>query len=271
MSDHSFDNELIFGKNAVLAYLEQHAGNDKQVKVNKLFVVQGGHLDRRLDRIRALARSLKIPIVESDRRKMEQMLGAGEHHQGIIAQISVAEFLSLKSFLATLDDERNRTKEQELADPLDTFVVAILDGIEDPHNIGAIVRVAEAAGLKAIILPSRRSAGLTGTVAKTSAGALATLPVVRVQNLSNAIDALKEYGFWIAGLSSTARDNYFTHDLQRPLAIVIGSEGKGMGTLVTKNCDMLLKIPMLGKVESLNASVAAGIVFYEVVRQRLQS
>ena len=264
--------ELIFGKNAVLAYLEQHGGQTErsaQAQVNKLFVAPSLHADRRLDRIRSLARSLKIPVVESDRRRLDQMLGGGQIHQGVVAQISPAEFLTLESFLVSLDQFREERQAAGHDDPFNTFMIAVLDGIEDPHNLGAIVRVGEAAGLKGLLLPSRRSAGLTGTVAKTSAGALATLPIVRVQNLSNTLSKLKDYGFWIAGLSLESPDFYFDVDLRRPLAIVIGSEGAGMGRLVEKNCDLLLKIPMLGKTESLNASVAAGIVFYEVVRQRL--
>ncbi len=272
MSEGKSDDELIFGKNAVLAYLEQHGeggGKKAQARVNKLFIAESPHADRRLERIRTLSRSLKIPLVESDRRRLDQMLGGGQIHQGVVAQISPAEFLSLEAFLSSLSQEREAVQALGGVDPFPTFVIAILDGIEDPHNLGAIVRVGEAAGLKALLLPGRRSAGITGTVAKTSAGALATLPIVRVQNLSNTLSKLKEYGFWIAGLSLEARDFHFAVDLQRPLAIVIGSEGSGMGRLVEKNCDLLLKIPMLGKTESLNASVAAGIVFYEVVRQRL--
>jgi 23S rRNA (guanosine2251-2'-O)-methyltransferase len=274
MSEGKNDDELIFGKNAVLAYLEQHneeGDKSAQARVNKLFVAEGPHGDRRLERIRSLSRSLKIPLVESDRRKLDQMLGGGQIHQGVVAQISPAEFLTLESFLSSLSRQREDWQAAGHDDPFNTFVIAVLDGIEDPHNLGAIVRVGEAAGLKALLLPGRRSAGITGTVAKTSAGALATLPIVRVQNLSNTLSKLKEYGFWIAGLSLEARDFHFDVDLKRPLAIVIGSEGSGMGRLVEKNCDLLLKIPMLGKTESLNASVAAGIVFYEVVRQRLAS
>jgi 23S rRNA (guanosine2251-2'-O)-methyltransferase len=147
------------------------------------------------------------------------------------------------------------------------YMVAVLDGIEDPHNLGAIIRVAEAAGVKAILIPQRRAAGLTGTVAKISAGALATLPVVRVSNVVQALETLKNYGFWVAALDLDAQEFFTDADLLRPLVVVIGSEGKGVGRLVKEHCDMLVKIPMLGKTESLNASVAAGIFFYEVVRQ----
>ncbi len=197
------------------------------------------------------------------------MLERDQIHQGVIAQVSAAEFLELDEFLDMLDEERRISEKKGLPDPINTFAVAVLDGIEDPHNLGAIVRVAEAAGLKAIILPNRRSAGLTGTVAKTSAGALANMPIVRITNLSNALSKLKDYGFWTAGLSVAAKTDFYKADLKRPMALVIGSEGGGMGRLVEKNCDMLLRIPMLGKTQSLNASVASGIVFYEFVRQQI--
>jgi 23S rRNA (guanosine2251-2'-O)-methyltransferase len=150
---------------------------------------------------------------------------------------------------------------------LDGYTVAILDGIEDPHNIGAIVRSAEAAGLKAVILPQRRSAGLTRTVAKVSAGALASMRMVRITNLVSTLEKLKERGFWIGGLAVEGAQDIFTSDLKRPLALVIGAEGDGISRLVTEHCDFLVKIPMLGSVQSLNASVAAGVLFYEVVRQ----
>jgi 23S rRNA (guanosine2251-2'-O)-methyltransferase len=233
------------------------------------------HHDKRLDQVRAVCRELKIPIIESERKKLDMMLPRDErenqnqNHQGVVAQISAAEYLDLDEFFKDLDSEREKAQKAGQQDPLDTFAVAVLDGIEDPHNLGAIVRVAEAAGLKAIILPNRRSAGLTGTVAKTSAGALANMPIVRITNLTQALSKLKEYGFWIAGLSLEAKCHYFQSDLRRPMALVIGSEGDGMGRLVEKNCDMLLRIPMLGKTQSLNASVAAGIVFYEFVRQKM--
>ncbi len=271
------DDELIFGKNAVLAFLEQANGDGSgqsrggrpRVSVNKVYIAAAMHHDKRLDQVRALCRELKIPVIEAERKKLDMMLPRDQVHQGVIAQVSAAEFLSLDEFLESLDDERERAKNQGKDDPINSFALAVLDGIEDPHNLGAIVRVGEAAGLKAIILPNRRSAGLTGTVAKTSAGALANMPIVRITNLTNALTKLKDYGFWIAGLSVAADMNFYQADLKRPMALVIGSEGGGMGRLVEKNCDMLLRIPMLGKTQSLNASVASGIVFYEFVRQQM--
>lgn len=296
---------MIFGKNAVLAFLEDNEKDsgddvdsdadsenavgtpnadgmsdleesraDENVKqprterprgqvikpeIGKIYMVTLDHPDRKIDRIKQLAKSQRIPVVICDRRKLDWLVGPDQVHQGIAAQISAAEFWELSDFLIEL--------KKSSPDTLDGSVLAIVDGIEDPHNLGAIIRVAESAGLKGLLLPARRSAGLTGIVAKTSAGALASLPIVRIHNLVQALEELKESGFWIAGLDSNQGDLYTKVDLVRPLALVVGSEGTGMTRLVKDNCDMLLKIPMLGKTESLNASVAAGIVFYEVVRQ----
>jgi 23S rRNA (guanosine2251-2'-O)-methyltransferase len=241
---------------------EQPRGQVRKPEIGKIYMVTLDHPDRKIDRIKQLAKSQRIPVVICDRRKLDWLVGPDQVHQGIAAQISAAEFWELSDFLAEL--------KKSSPDTLDGSVLAIVDGIEDPHNLGAIIRVAESAGLKGLLLPARRSAGLTGIVAKTSAGALASLPIVRIHNLVQALEELKESGFWIAGLDSNQGDLYTKVDLVRPLALVVGSEGTGMTRLVKDNCDMLLKIPMLGKTESLNASVAAGIVFYEVVRQ-LQS
>jgi 23S rRNA (guanosine2251-2'-O)-methyltransferase len=315
--------ELIFGKNAVLAYLERTedgAGGDfrqlqealcrdanrqdapalapdelerelrrrlsqlrkqtgqaltlpniKQlqhlptVKVNKILLAAGAEHDNRIDKIKSLARKQKIPIQSCDHRKLDQIAGPQRRHQGVVALISPAEMWQLETFLQKVMLDRIT---RELAgQSMDGYMVAVLDGIEDPHNLGAIIRVAEAAGVKAVLIPQRRAAGLTGTVAKISAGALATLPVVRVSNLVHALETLKKYGFWVAALDLDCEQFYSDADLKRPLVVVIGSEGKGVGRLVKEHCDLLLKIPMIGKTESLNASVAAGIFFYEVVRQ----
>jgi 23S rRNA (guanosine2251-2'-O)-methyltransferase len=310
MADPDYEEELIFGKNAVLAFLEKcqlqnkekkseghgsHGFSDKTrrnsktqntfdasvtasatssatskdgVSVNKVYIASGSQHDKRLEQVRDLCRDLKIPIIEAERKRLDQMLPRDQIHQGIIAQVSKTEFLTLEDFFQSLDQERAAIAHSGQKDPINSFAVAVLDGIEDPHNLGAIVRVAEAAGFKAIILPNRRSAGITGTVAKTSAGALAHMPIVRITNLVSALTKLKDYGFWVAGLSVESSNDFFKVDLERPMAIVIGSEGGGIGRLVEKNCDMLLRIPMLGKTQSLNASVAAGIVFYEFVRQQ---
>ncbi len=239
------------------------------VKVNKIMLATGAEHDGRVEKIKALARQQKIPIQSCDRRKLDQIAGPQRRHQGVVAMISPAEMWKLETFLQKM--VLDRISREMAGKTMAGYMVAVLDGIEDPHNLGAIIRVAEASGVKAILIPQRRAAGLTGTVAKISAGAVASMPVVRVSNLVQALETLKKYGFWVAALDLDAPEFYTEADLLRPLVVVIGSEGKGVGRLVKEHCDMLVKIPMLGKTESLNASVAAGIFFYEVVRQcRLQ-
>lgn len=233
--------------------------------INKILLATGGEHDGRVDKIKALAKQQRIPIQSCDKRKLDQIAGPQRRHQGVVAMVSPAEMWKLDTFLQKmmLDQIALELNGQTM----EGYTIAVLDGIEDPHNLGAIIRVAEASGVKAVLIPQRRAAGLTGTVAKISAGALATLPVVRVSNLVQALETLKKYGFWVAALDLDSQQFYTEADLKRPLVVVIGSEGKGVGRLVREHCDLLVKIPMLGKTESLNASVAAGIFFYEVVRQ----
>jgi len=268
----SQDNDVIFGRNAVLAFLEAEPEARRGVRggrVNKIFAALGQHPDKRVERIKQLARQRNIPVVECERKKLDLMIGADQAHQGVVAQLSPVDYWQLEQFLKLVEKD----KEQFVAaggtaeELMNSYAIAIVDGIEDPHNLGAIVRVAECAGMKALLVPERRSASMTAVVAKTSAGAIATLPIVRVTNIVNTLERLKDFGFWIAGLDADARETCFEADLARPLAVVIGSEGKGMSRLVKDNCDMLLRIPMYGKTESLNASVAAAVVFYEIVRQ----
>ncbi len=315
-------DDLIFGKNAVLAYLQRAddgSGNDykqlrqalikerfvdhdlkaadmagevervlkklrtetgdkglklpniKQleglptVKVNKILLATGGAHDGRIDKIKSLARKQKIPLQSCDRRKLDQLAGPQRRHQGVVALITPTEMWTLDTFLQKL--VLDRINRELNGQTMSGYMVVALDGIEDPHNLGAIVRTAESAGAKAVFVPQRRSAGLTGTVAKTSAGASATSPMVRVSNLVHSIETMKKYGFWVVALDHTAEQVYWQADLSRPLLIIVGNEGKGVTRLVKETCDFLVKIPMLGQTESLNASVAAGIVMYEVVRQ----
>jgi len=266
------DNQIIFGRNAVLAFLEAEPEARRGVRggrVNKIFAATSQHADKRMEQIRKLAKQRNIPVVECERKKLDQMIGADQVHQGVVAQLSPVDYWELEQFLqlVTKDKERFVAQGGTAEALMNTYAVGVLDGIEDPHNLGAIVRVAECAGMKALLVPERRSASLTAVVAKTSAGAIATLPIVRITNLVQALKRLKEFGFWVAGLDAEAKETCFEADLARPLAVVIGGEGKGMSRLVRENCDMLLRIPMYGKTESLNASVAAAVVFYEIVRQ----
>ena len=235
------------------------------IRVNKILLAEGNEHDGRIRKIKNLARMQHIPIHDCDKKKLDQLAGPQRRHQGVVAMVSPAEMWKLETFLQKLMLDRIG---RELAgESMDGYMLTLLDGVEDPHNLGAIIRVAEAAGVKALFLPQRRAAGLTGTVAKTSAGALATLPVVRVGNIVQCLETLKKYGFWVAALDLDGTEMYTEANLVRPLVIVVGSEGSGVSRLVKEHCDLLLRIPMLGKTESLNASVAAGIMFYEVVRQ----
>lgn len=235
------------------------------VKVNKILLAAGAERDARIAKIKSLARHQQIPIQSCDRRKIDQLAGPEKRHQGVIAMLSPAEMWRLDTFLEKLVLDRITCEFSGRS--MNGYTLAVLDGVEDPHNLGAIIRVAEAAGVKAVFIPQRRAAGLTGIVAKTSAGALASLPVVRVGNIVQCLETLKKYGFWVAALDLQAKEYYTEANFDRPMVIVIGSEGSGVSRIVKEHCDFLLKIPMLGKTESLNASVAAGIMFYEVVRQ----
>ena len=243
--------------------------NTPAVRVNKILLALGLERDSRVRQIKNLARNQQIPVQVCDRKKLDQIAGPARRHQGVVAMVSAAEMWQLDTFLQKL--VLDKILRELNGQNMDGYTLALLDGVEDPHNLGAIIRVAESAGVKAIFIPQRRAAGLTGTVAKTSAGALANLPVVRVGNLVQCLETLKKYGFWVAALDLEARDFYTKVNLVRPLVVVIGSEGSGVSRLVKEHCDFLVKIPMLGKTESLNASVAAGIMFYEVVRQQLDA
>jgi 23S rRNA (guanosine2251-2'-O)-methyltransferase len=271
MSDQSSEIDIVVGKNAVLAFLEKQARLSDQeeggetASIHKIFIAEGLRPDARLDAIKRVAKQERVALVIVDRRKLDKMVsalpGAENHHQGVIAQMSQVAPLQLSQFLSQLEQKRG-------SDPIaQNPLVVVVDQIEDPHNLGAIIRVAEASGAAAILLPERRSAGVTWAVAKSSAGASAVLPVVSIPNVVRALEKLKEAGFWIAGLAHDAKQTYFEADLKRPLAVVIGNEGHGLTRLVSEHCDLLLRIPMLGQTESLNASVAAGIVLYDFVRQ----
>lgn len=213
--------------------------------------LRGGRIQKILD----LARSRGIPVRFEERTQLDHAAGS-EHHQGVIA-------FAASSPAVELDDLLANTAENQL--------LVLLDGIEDPHNLGAIVRTALAAGAAGIVIPERRAAGLTETVARVSAGALAHLPVARVKNLARAMEELKEAGFWLVGLDERAEKNYTEVDYTGSIAIVMGSEGAGLHELVRKRCDFVVAIPTTGPVGSLNVSVAAGIVLFEAARQRKNS
>lgn len=202
-----------------------------------------------------LAKEAGIIIQTVDKRKLDQ-LAPGLQHQGVVAQVASASYVELDELI-----ERVRRSDRPA-------LLVLLDELEDPHNLGSILRSAEGAGAHGVIIPKRRSVGLTMTVSKTSAGAIEYMPVARVTNLAQAMDALKEEGIWIVGAAGESEQTVYDIDFKGPMAIVIGNEHKGMGRLVREKCDFVAKLPMLGKIQSLNASVAAGLFLYEAVRQR---
>ena len=244
--DENEYEDLVYGRNAVLELLK----SDKDI--NKIFI-EKGEKHGSINEIIARAKEAKIVLVEVEKSKLDMM---AENNQGVVAIIPPFNYSEVEDILAY-------AKEQE-EDPF----VLILDGIEDPHNLGAIIRTAETAGVHGIIIPKRRSALVNSTVTKVSAGATSYVKIARVNNITETIKDLKEAGLWIMGTDGSAEKYYYEQDLTGPLGIIIGSEGFGMGKLVKENADVLLKIPMKGKITSLNASVSAGIVVYEAVRQR---
>jgi len=239
---------IIYGKNPVIEALE--AGQS----INKIYLASGpkNPVDKKIIQ---LARQRGIPVREVDRRKLFELAGT-EKNQGIVAVLTEIVYSTIEDIF-TRASQRNEP-------PL----IAILDEIQDPHNFGAIIRSAEAFGFHGIIIPKDRSVGITETVAKTSAGAVSLLPIVRVANLSQLIKTLKAENIWIAGTDQQAEMTFYEADLNRSMAVVIGSEGKGMRRLVKESCDFLVRIPMAGKINSLNASVAAALIFCEARRQR---
>ena len=222
--------------------------------VDKVFIAEGS-TDRALARLAALAKQAGAVVVETDRRKLDQMSATGAH-QGVIAQVAAHDY-------ATIDDMFARA-EGSGRPPL----IVLCDELSDPHNLGAIIRTAECAGAHGVIIPKRRSVGLTAVVGKTSAGALEYMPVARVANLTAAIDELKSRGVWVFGTAADGDTALYKADLKNAAAIVIGNEGSGMSRLVAERFDFKVSIPMLGSISSLNASAAAAILLYEAVRQR---
>ncbi|MDD4715209.1 MAG: 23S rRNA (guanosine(2251)-2'-O)-methyltransferase RlmB [Oscillospiraceae bacterium] len=240
----------IEGRNAVTEALR--AG----VPIDKLYIVRD-RTDSALGKISSAARGKGAVIVEADRRKLDGM-SFTHSHQGVIAMAALRAYATLEEML--------RRAEEKNEPPL----LVVCDEISDPHNLGAIIRTAEAAGAHGVIIPKRRSAGLTAVVGKTSAGAAFHLPVARVSNLPSALRELQGKGLWVFGAAAESGRTLYDADFAGPTAIVIGSEGKGMGRLVRETCDDTVEIPMRGEISSLNASAAAAVLLYEAVRQRMQ-
>ena len=238
------------GRNAVLELLKSNR------EINKVLIAKGDKQGS-INEIISLCKDKGIVFQEVDKSKLDEITQT-EHHQGVIAYAAPVEYKEISDILA-IANERNEAP----------FIV-ICDEIEDPHNLGALIRTAEIAGCHGIIIPKRRSASVTETVVKVSCGATEHLAIARVGNINDAIDELKEAGVWVYGTDGSADKLYFEEDLTGPIAIIIGSEGRGMNKLTMKKCDVLLKIPMKGHITSLNASVSGGIVIFEVVKQRMK-
>ncbi|NOY83474.1 MAG: 23S rRNA (guanosine(2251)-2'-O)-methyltransferase RlmB [Nitrospirae bacterium] len=220
--------------------------------MSKLYLLQNRR-DQTIDAVRKLALQREVRILPASREKLDQMAQTTKH-QGMVAFLRATPVHTLQSILENAQGK--------------TPFVFLLDGVEDPRNLGAIIRTVDAAGGDGVIIPARRATGLTATVAKTSAGALAHLPVVQVGNLSPVIDHLKKEGYWVVGLDVAGQTSYSDYDFTGPVAIVLGGEGKGIRKKVLERCDAVLSLPMRGQVQSLNVAVAVGIVAYEVIRQR---
>ncbi len=247
-----FENDredIIEGRNAVIEALR--AGRS----IDKIFI-QKGDTDKTLGHIASKAREAGCVVVDADRRKLDSM-SLTHAHQGVIALAAMREYCSVADIL------------QVAADKGESPFIVLCDEITDHHNLGAIIRTAEAAGVHGIIIPKRRSAGVTSIVDKTSAGAVEHMAVARVPNLTSALKELKDAGLWIYGTAAEGTSELWKTDLTGPVCLVIGSEGDGMSRLVTETCDFLVSIPMYGKVSSLNASAAAAVLIYEALRQRL--
>ncbi len=236
------------GRNAVLEALKEDR------RILEILVLSTGK-EHVLQEIQQLAESRKISVKAVDRRKLDQ-LSKTSHHQGVIALVPEYEY-------AQLDDVVG--KGRQMKDPL----LVILDGIEDPHNLGSVLRSAEVFGAIGVVIPKKRAVGVTPTVAKVASGALEHMPVVQVSNLTETIKSLKKEGYWVAGGVGESNTRVMEQSMTGPMVLVIGSEGKGISRLVREQCDYLVQIPMAGQTGSLNASVATGILLYEIYRQRL--
>jgi 23S rRNA (guanosine2251-2'-O)-methyltransferase len=248
MEENKSTEEYIGGKHPILEAMR--AGRT----INKIWIADNAQ-KHYSGPIIAEAKELGILVQTADRRKIDQML-EGVQNQGVIAQVAAYDYVEVDDIL--------RIAEEKGQVPL----ILILDEIEDPHNLGSILRTADCTGVHGVIIPKRRSVGLTATVAKTSAGAIEYVPVAKVTNIAQTIESLKKKGIWIAGADGDAKITVYQNDLTIPLAIVIGNEGSGIGRLIKEKCDFLFKLPMFGQINSLNASVAASVLLYEVVRQR---
>lgn len=244
----SNQRDFIAGKNPIIEALK---GNRP---IHKIWVAEGSKRGQ-MTEVLNLAKDRKINVQTVPKKRLDQMV-PNEQHQGVVAQVAAYEYAQISTLF-------QRAKERN-----EHPFFLILDGLEDPHNLGSIMRTADGVGAHGIIIPKHRSVGLTATVAKASAGAIEHIPVTRVTNIARTMEQLKKEGLWLVGTDAKGNDDYRDVDYNMPVALVIGSEGRGISRLVKEKCDFLVNIPLVGKVTSLNASVAAGLLMYEVFRSR---
>ncbi len=248
-ADPEPDQEIIYGRQALLAALRA------QSTLNRVWILSRLRYSPQFLPLLEEAKARGTVIDEVSPQRLNSLTD-GANHQGIAAQATPYQYMDLESLV----------EQSQQAGP--NPVLVVLDGIQDPHNLGAIARSVEAFGMQGMVIPQRRAVGVTSTVLKVAAGALSTLPVARVVNLNRALEYLKEHGFWVYGTASQGSAPVYSADFQRPIALVVGSEGEGISLLTQRHCDQLLSVPLAGRTESLNASVAAGIALYEIHRQR---
>lgn len=243
----SENQDYIIGKNPVMEALRSERD------INKILIAESSQRGQ-MQQLIQLAKEAHVIVQFVPKKKIDQI--SDENHQGVLAYVAAYQYAEMDDLFAAAEKKNEPP------------FFLLLDEIEDPHNLGSIMRTADAVGAHGIIIPKRRAVGLTATVAKASTGAIEHIPVVRVTNMARTIDELKERGVWIAGTDASGKQDYRQLDGTMPLGLVIGSEGKGMGRLVRDKCDFLINLPMAGKVTSLNASVAAALLMYEVYRRR---
>ena len=246
------DSRLVYGVSPVLEALRASSR-----RIEKIYIAEGAR-EKRLSEIYDLARRGGVTVNKVSREKLAAMIEPDANHQGVIALAASADYTDTDELLAKITAKENS-------------LTIILDGVEDPRNLGAILRTVECAGADGVFIPERRAVGLTETVAKSSAGATEYVRVAKVGNLNRLIEELKSNNIWVVGTSGDAEMNYTDWDWTRSSALVLGGEGKGLHRLTAEKCDALVKIPMLGRIESLNVSVAAGVILFEAIRQRVQS
>ena len=251
VEEKSIREDLIEGRNAVIEAL-------KSERTIEQILIAKGDTEGSINVVQGLAREKGIVVKEVDRKKLDQMCEGGAH-QGVVAIVTPYNYYSVENII-------NYAKEKG-----EKPFIVVLDEIEDPHNFGAIIRTAEVCGVHGIIIPKRRNVGVTPVVYKTSAGAIEHMKIAKVTNINTVLDELKEKGIWVYGADMEGANYCFGEKLDGAVALVIGSEGRGMSKLTKEKCDVLVKIPMVGQITSLNASVAAGIIMYEVLKQKMSS